>query len=100
MRVFVIIVLVSLCATFVNASEWKEGKLIRAVPSQAFLGKTRVTIVIPSIVPLGFWYTCNFFNRDGDIIASARHVLRERVPSTNVVVSDPKDIGFVLCKKG
>jgi len=82
------------------ASEWEAAKLIRAAPSNYAQGKARVTFRVPSIVPLNYWYTCNFYNRNSEVIASARHVLRERVPSTTIVLSNPEEIFFILCKKG
>lgn len=89
------------------AEDWERARLVRAEPSSVYEGETRVTIHVPENVPLGYWYTCNFYrirNVNGskwsEVVASAHHVLRERVPSTTIVLADPSHIQFILCKRG
>jgi hypothetical protein len=80
----------------VYGQEMKKAKIFAKMKSNAFKGETRITIRILN-VPIGHWYRCNFYDGGGEIIASVHHVLRERVPSTNIKVTDPNDISFALC---
>lgn len=54
------------------------------------------TLRIPSHIPLKYWVNCDYYDRQRDVIASTRHVLRERVPSWTVK-ADANDVYFVLC---
>ena len=79
----------------VFSGDWLQTDILR---KKNVLGdETRVTLKMPDVIPVGYWYTCNFYDKNSEIIASIHHVLRERVPSTNVLIEDPNDIYFALC---
>ena len=55
-----------------------------------------VTVKVLSHIPLKWWANCNYYDKDWELIASTRHILKERVPGWKVK-ADYKDIENVMC---
>lgn len=55
-----------------------------------------LSLRVPNSIPLKFWAVCDYFDKDGEVIASTNHVLLKRVIEWTVRV-DADDVSFVLC---
>jgi hypothetical protein len=78
-------------------SDWHEAKIFSVKSSEFLPGETWVTLRVPSEIRLNNWYTCEFWYK-GEVVASIRHVLRQRVPTTAVEI-DASKVQLVLCSE-
>lgn len=95
MRSFILLSILLSASLLVISGESLQAEILRK--KTIYNGDTQVTLKMPEDITMGFWYTCDFYDKNSKIIASVRHVLRKRVTSTTVEVTDPDSIYFALC---
>lgn len=94
MRSFILLSIL-LTSSPVFSGEPLQAEILRK--ETIYSGDTLVTLSMPDAISMGSWYTCDFYDKNSKIIASVRHVLRKRVTSTTVKVTNPNKIYFTLC---
>ncbi|MBF0453646.1 MAG: hypothetical protein HQL72_02375 [Magnetococcales bacterium] len=66
------------------------------IEKSSYSWHARVTVRVPADIPLNYWVACDYYDHQGNIIASTNHGLLKRTPTWSVKAK-PEDIVSANC---